>query len=202
MEHHRELFPALETERLVLRQMTQDDAETLFALFSDERVTAFHDLAAFASLDQVRQFIRLIHQHYEQGRGILWAITHRSDNQIIGICGYNNWIRYQHSRGEIVYDLGYEQWGKGIMTEALRGIIRYGFEHMALSRIEALACLEDRRSLKLLHRLGFQEERIVRGYGVTQRQQHQQVSFSLLRREWLLRQAHSLPPRTDFRAAE
>jgi ribosomal-protein-alanine N-acetyltransferase len=204
MEHRRELFPLLETDRLVLRQIAQEDVDTLFTIFSDERVTAFHDLASFSSLDQVEQFVRLTHTHYEQGRGILWGITHRHDRQVIGICGYNNWIRYQHSRGEIVYDLGYDQWGQGIMTEALRGIIRYGFAHMALNRIEAFACIEDTRSLKLLHRLGFHEERVVHGYGPVRSRQHEQVSFSLLRREWLLRngQQKNMPTRSDFRATE
>lgn len=202
MEHRRELFPRLETDRLVLRQIAQEDADRLFAIFSDARVTAFHDLASFASLSQVQHFIKLIGKHYDQGRGIWWGIAHQHDDQVIGICGYNNWIRYQHSRGEIVYDLGYDQWGQGIMSEALRSIIRYGFEHMSLSRIEALACIEDARSLKLMRRLGFQEERIVYGYGPVRGRQHEQVSFSLLRREWLLRQGQHAPQRTDFRAAE
>ncbi len=202
MEHRRELFPRLETDRLILRQITQEDAEALFAIFADERVTAFHEPASFASLAQVQQFVQFINNHHEQGRGIWWGIAQRHDNRIMGICGYNNWIRYQHSRGEIVYDLGYDYWGHGFMNEALRGIIRYGFEHMALNRIEALACMEDTRSLKLLHRLGFHEERIVHGYGAVRSRQHEQVSFSLLRREWLLRQAQQMPTRTDLRATE
>jgi ribosomal-protein-alanine N-acetyltransferase len=202
MEHRRELFPQLDTDRLILRQIAQEDAATLFAMFSDERVTAFHDLSSFASLGQVQHFIQLTQTHYEQGRGILWSIVQRENGRVVGMCGYNNWIRYQHSRGEIVYDLGYDQWGQGIMTEALRGIIRYGFMHMSLSRIEALASLEDRRSLKLLQRLGFHEERIVHGYGVVRSRQHEQMSFSLLRREWLLHQGQHAPTRGSFRAAE
>lgn len=64
-------FPNLETKRLWLRQATQEDAEAIFAVFSDPNVTQFHDLDTFTHLDEAIGVVERRTEGFETGRGIL-----------------------------------------------------------------------------------------------------------------------------------
>ena len=60
------------------------------------------------------------------------------------------------------YDLARPHWNRGIMTEALTAVLPFGFEKMALNRIEALVITGNEASYRLLARLGFQQEGTLR----------------------------------------
>ena len=103
-------------------------------------------------------------QRFEQGEGIRWGIVRRADGQLIGTCGYNRLFK-RHFRGIIGYDLGRAYWGQDYMAEALRTMLAYGLATLNLHRIEALVMPGNERSVRVLEKLGFQEEGILRGYG-------------------------------------
>jgi ribosomal-protein-alanine N-acetyltransferase len=65
-----------------------------------------------------------------------------------------------NSCAEIGYDLSKAHWGKGLMSEALRAIIEYGFDELGLQKIKADTLSENTRSLNLLGRLGFQLDEV------------------------------------------
>ena len=58
-------FPNLETERLLLRQLTPTDAEAIFQIFSDDEVTRYYDLATFTGLEQAQRLIARINERFE-----------------------------------------------------------------------------------------------------------------------------------------
>jgi ribosomal-protein-alanine N-acetyltransferase len=82
------------------------------------------------------------------------------------------------------YDLWPDYWGQGLMPEALRALLRYGFEVMELNRVEATTHTENQRSMRVLEKLGFQREGVLRDYYCREGMYNDQVLFSLLRREW------------------
>jgi ribosomal-protein-alanine N-acetyltransferase len=63
------------------------------------------------------------------------------DDRVIGTCGYHVWAK-PHFRAEIGYELAREYWGQGIMQEAIRSLLTFGFAKMALNRVEAHFCRE------------------------------------------------------------
>lgn len=71
----------------------------------------------------------------EKKTGIRWGITLKDKGGVIGSCGLLNLVS-KHYRSEIGSELSKEYWNKGIASEAFEAVIRYGFEHMNLQRIE------------------------------------------------------------------
>ncbi len=178
-------FPQLETEKLFLKEITLDDVETLFMYWSDDEVTQYMNIESFYTKKQVEDMIIMLHYLFEENEAIRWGIIRKQDHLLVGTCGYNTWIKDQAFRGEIGYELGRPYWGQGIMQEALRAIINYGFEIMNLNRIEAFVMLEASRSRSLLLKLGFQKEGILREHGYWKGQFWDEYCFSLLKRDWI-----------------
>jgi [ribosomal protein S5]-alanine N-acetyltransferase len=176
-------FPQLETENLILRQIQLSDAEAVFKIFSDASVTRYHDLDTATRLEQAQFLINRRADLFKSGQRIRWGIARKVDNIIIGSCGYNCWIK-SSSRAEIGYELAKVHWRKGFMTEALRAIIDFGFQAMRLNRIEAMVMLENIASIKLLEKLGFEEEGILREYGYWKGNFHDLKLFSILKKNW------------------
>jgi ribosomal-protein-alanine N-acetyltransferase len=178
-------YPKIETARLVLRSMSMEDADFLFQEWSDPAVTLLMcDEEPLKSKEQAIEFLGSL-QAPEKLPGLKWwGIEHKAAGHLIGTCGYFRWDQ-QHHRAEIGYDLCPDVWGQGLMPEALRMLIRYGFEEMNLNRIEAMTHIENRRSQKVLLKLGFQKEGMLRAYFCREGIYHDQVQYSLLKREWL-----------------
>ena len=176
-------FPALETERLVLRQLTLDDTDFVFRHFSDTIVNQYlMDEPPVIEFSQAQEIVRF----YLEPEGKTynrWGLLRKSDNQLIGTCGYHKWEK-RYYRAEIGYDLSPSCWGQGYMMEALQIVISHGFEQMRLNRIEALVFIDNDRSIRLLQRLGFKQEGILRDYFYLDGKFYDHFIFSLLCREW------------------
>ena len=175
-------FPELETENLLLRQVDQSDAKDIYQHFSDENILKYHDLEAFTNIEQARKIIASFYERFHGNQMVRWGIAKKEDNIIIGTCGYHNWLQ-KSFQAEIGYELSQAYWRKGIMTEALTAIIKFGFEKMELNRIAATVMLGNTASMKLLEKLGFIEEGILREYGFWKGEFHDLKMFALLKKE-------------------
>jgi ribosomal-protein-alanine N-acetyltransferase len=121
---------------------------------------------------------------FREKKGFRWGITERGPNKLIGSCGFYNWVKEEARSAEIGYDLNPAYWGKGIMTESLETMIRFGFGRMSLNRIQALIPSHNDRSMRLVQRLGFKKEGVLRDWSYFQGRYIDDVCFSLLLREW------------------
>jgi [ribosomal protein S5]-alanine N-acetyltransferase len=174
-------FPQLETQNLLLRQTTFSDTKAIFEFFSNPEVLKYHDVEAFTSFEQAERLINRWNQRFYNQQGIRWGITRKDDDMIIGSCGYSQWNK-EPSQAEIGYELSKEHWRKGIMTEALRAVIKFGLENFEFNRIEATVMLGNTASIKLLQKLGFVEEGILKDYGFWKGQFHDLKLFSLIKK--------------------
>jgi len=178
-------FPQLETERLVLREMTLNDAEFYFRHFNNKKIVEGCCFPGPKSLEAAREELeRFCIKPFKENRGIRWGIVTKGDNKLIGTCGYYDWVKTTR-RAEIGYDLDPAYWGQGIMTETLRAVLKYGFERMDLNRIQATIDSENTRSMKLAQRLGFKKEGVLRQRSYFNGQFRDDVCFSLLKKEWI-----------------
>ncbi|MEK3911321.1 GNAT family N-acetyltransferase [Paenibacillus sp. FSL H7-0331] len=175
----------METERFVLRQMTLEDAPTVFEIFSDGDVTKDMGEDPFTSIQQAEGLITFMNNLFHQNKAFRWGIILKENNTLVGTCGYNGWETHRGSRGEIGYDLGKKYWRQGYMTEVLKSVIAFGFETMEFNRIEAFTNLDAEPSMLLLKKLGFNEDGILRGYASFHGEYVDQRCYSLLQREWL-----------------
>src|SRR5699024_599050 len=175
-------FPILETERLTLRRVTQEDASDLLAYLSDVDVMKYYGLESFKSIYDALDEISWYNSIFEKGTGIRWGITLKGQEKIIGSCGFFNRVA-QHYRAELGFELSKEHWGKGIASEAIKTVICYGFEQMNLQRIEALIEPPNIPSQKVVERQGFIREGLLRNYEYTCGKFDDLYMYSLLKQD-------------------
>lgn len=155
------LAATIETPRLTLRPMRQEDLDFVVRHFADPAVHRYMlDSEPITPADAAEIVDFYVAPH--PPRYARWVLLRRADGEPLGTCGYHRWD-HQHRHAELGYDLSPLAWGKGIMTEAVAGLLAHGFGPMALHRVEALVAPENTRSAALLLRLGFRREGLLRG---------------------------------------
>ncbi|MFD1356950.1 GNAT family N-acetyltransferase [Fictibacillus halophilus] len=159
-------FPIIETERLILRAVTKADAEDILLYLSDPDVVKHMGLEPFESIEDAHDEIAWYESIVKNGTGIRWGITLKEDGRVIGSCGFLNRVP-KHFRSEAGFELSKEYWGKGIASEALEAVVRYGFQHLELERVEALIEPANLPSQRLVEKAGFQREGLLRHYEFT-----------------------------------
>lgn len=150
-------FPILETERLVLRQSNSGDADALFFLRSSEDVMRYIDRPRPKSINDILLLIEKIRSKLATNEGIEWAITLKGDPTYMGSISYHLLYKENH-RAEIGYLLHPMLHGQGIMDEAIKAVLNYGFNKMGLHSIEAIVLAGNTASENLLKRNGFIQE--------------------------------------------
>ncbi|WP_033543040.1 GNAT family N-acetyltransferase [Planococcus sp. CAU13] len=176
-------FQTLKTERLVLREVTKDDADSLLAYLSDEEVTRHMGLAPFTTVEDTLDEVEWYNSIFDKGTGMRWGITLKDEDRVIGSCGFLN-LTQKHHRAEIGFELSREHWGKGIAAEALQAVIYHGFSSLNLNRIEALIEPANSPSQKLVEKTGFLREGLLRDYEYTQGKFDDLYMYSMLKREF------------------
>lgn len=164
--------------------MQLSDSEALFRILADDQVTQYYDDETFGDITQANDQIEAWESGYKTRRCIRWGITRKDDPSLIGSCGYYGFHTW-HMRAGIGYELARPFWRKGIMVEALSAIISLGFKEMGLNRIEAVVMPENVPSIKLLEKLGFSNEGVLKEYENWGRKGFRDLCMlSLLRKTW------------------
>ena len=146
-------FPVIETPRLILRDISQEDAAEIFKNFSDPDIAKWFFEEPFTEIGQVDQIIAEFQGDFLRKTGLTWAMILKENSTCIGTCGYGD-VEI-NNRGEIGFDLAKEHWGKGLMGEGLTSIIEYGFKALDLTSVEAHTYSNNSRAIALLKKLGF-----------------------------------------------
>ena len=151
----------IETERLILRRLTMDDAEVMFALDSDPIVMKYIGVPPHISIDQNVYYInRVLKQYAEFGCGRL-AVVEKCTGECIGWGG----VKFD-TEGENGlknhYDIGYRllpnSWGKGLGTEVAKASLRHGFEVLKAPYIVGFAFEDNVASCRILEKIGLQKK--------------------------------------------
>jgi [ribosomal protein S5]-alanine N-acetyltransferase len=175
-------FPIIETERLILREASKADADDMLAYLSDPKVVKHMGLEPFQTVEDVHDEIGWYASIFREGTGMRWGITLKDEDRVIGSCGFLNNVS-KHYRSEVGFELSREYWGKGIAHEALEAVVKYGFQHLELERIEALIEPANLPSQKLVEKTGFQREGLLRHYEYTCGKFDDLYMYSLLRED-------------------
>ncbi|WP_433752995.1 GNAT family N-acetyltransferase [Paenibacillus amylolyticus] len=177
-------FPELETKRLLLREIKQSDSQDIFQIFSSDEVTKFYDVESFTNMKQAEELIQRWNERFVNGQVIRWGIALKSDNRIIGTCGFHGWMK-QHYKAAMGYELAPEFWQQGYMTEVAQKIVEYGFNTLELNRIEAFVEPENEGSRKLLEKIGFSEEGILKENYCWKNRFVDTVIYALLKKDYV-----------------
>jgi len=161
-------FPRIRTNRLLLRQVVPEDAEDLYALSSDPLVTRLQDWNGPASVAETRSIIEEWNRGYAEKRLIAWGVTLLGPQTLIGT------VTLMPTRGSLEdlprfplalgYDLKPSFWNRGIASEAVRAALEFSRAFMRPHRVQAEVHPDNAASLRVLKKLGFQEEGVLRHY--------------------------------------
>jgi [ribosomal protein S5]-alanine N-acetyltransferase len=176
-------FPSLTTERLLLREIVPDDAPDVL-LFRGDPEEQKYNSRPLRDVAEALALIEELREGYAARRWIQWGVTLPPDRRVVGLCGFNYWERH-HRRAEIGYDIARPLWGRGIGTEAVAALVRFGFERMALHRIETETIADNHASVRLLEKLGFRLEGLRREYSLEDDGRfHDSAVYGLLHSEY------------------
>lgn len=176
-------LPTLETDRLLLRKISPEDADDFFEFASDLQVALYTTWNPHQSVEQSRQTIKSILAKYETGEPGAWGITLKTSPKLIGYCGLSHW-EPDHRKASLFYFLERAYWGQGLVTEAVRALLDFGFERMDLNRIGANGHPANRATFKVLAKAGLQYEATYRQDFIKNGEYEDSEIWSILRREW------------------
>ncbi len=150
-------IPPIETERLILRAMKVSDAADMYAYASRPSVTEYLTWDPHSCVEETHAYLTTVARRYRTGDFYDWAIIFHDlvedRDCMIGTCGFTS-FRLLHDTGEIGYVLNPRFQGMGLATEAVRAVMRFGFTHLELHRIEAHFIQGNDRSRLLMERVG------------------------------------------------
>ena len=175
-------IPAIHFGDYLLRLLEPGDAADLHAYWSDPQVTEFTSTVV-NSMDDVTAAIQYSSDAFKSRSGLRWAICPADGGHMVGDCGYNQ-LDQRHNSGVIGYSLAKEHWGRGVATRAVNEMVRWGFTTLDLHRIEASVHPENHRSCRVLEKLGFRREGLLRDYRLGRNGYFDCILFGLLRPEW------------------
>lgn len=188
-------LPALETSRLLLRKIRLSDAADIFAFASDPAVARYTTWPPHPTVAATEAFVRELLQRYADGLISPWGVVHRANGKLVGSCGFA-YVMAWHGRAEIAYALSQPYWGQGLMPEAVRAVLAFGFETLQLNRIEARCELDNHASERVMQKVGMQFEGVLRQHAQVLGQYRDLKLYSILRHEWPVHQtALTGPPR-------
>ncbi len=146
----------LETERLVLRRFTEDDADNLFDLDSDPAVMRFITGGESTSRDEIENYTlpRFLH-YYERFAGFgFWAAIEKSTGEFLGWFALQPPEAESPDKVELGYRLRKSAWGKGYATEGSRALIRKEFAELGARSVFAQTMAVNAASRRVMEKAG------------------------------------------------
>ena len=145
----------LETERLILRPWSLDDADAYYeGILADPDVMRYLPGGTPRPREAAERSINWFNKHGDDHGFTLWAVEEKSSGALVGNAGL---VYIPNSPGrevEVAYTLAKAFWGKGIATEAARASLKYGFETCNLPEIYGLAFPDNVPSQNVLRKIG------------------------------------------------
>ncbi|MCW4454669.1 GNAT family N-acetyltransferase [Flavobacterium sp. MXW15] len=175
--------PELHGPRLRLREVREDDAPALFAIHSDPQVMRYWSHPAWTDPVQAEQKVADIQRQRRELDILVWAIADAASDRLIGT-GVVFALDPAQGRAEIGYSLHPDWQGRGLASEALRMILAYLFEELQLRRVEADVDPRNEASWRLLEKLGFVREGMLRERWHVNGELCDTALYGLLRRDF------------------
>ena len=174
----------LETERLILRRFTVEDAEDMYQnRCSDSRVNKFLTWDVHKSIDETVELMKIFVERYENPARYCWAIVFKETNRVIGTIAAPT-VKERTETVEVTYAIAFSYWGKGIAAEALKAVISYLFDEVGVNRIEAGHDSNNPNSGKVMVKVGMKREGVLRQAGRNNQGLFDLVMYSLLRSDY------------------
>lgn len=174
----------IETERLILRRFeyTDDDAMLKYWI-ADEKIQSLYSEPVYSTKTEVKELLTKYISSYEKDNYYRWAIIYKNSNECIGQIAYFL-VDSKNHFAEIEYCIGSAFQCRGFATEATKAIIKFGFEHMNLHKVQICTKTINNPSKRVIEKCGFTYEGTLRDYFYMNDQYIGRLYFSMLRSEY------------------
>lgn len=154
----------IETQRLILRPITLDDAQDLYELLSDEKVLKYlTGIPKYTGVDMAISYIGdKLSEKYSKNDYYDWGIEEKSTGKMIGRITVYRLDDFRRM-ADLIWYLSSTAHGKGYMTEAAQSIVSH-LQSIGFERIEAFADVENQASMRVMQKIGMQYEGTLRKY--------------------------------------
>lgn len=173
----------IHTRRLLLRPLQPVDVDALFAIFGDPEVMRYWSTPPWTSLEPARQLVATDEAAGPDADWVRLGVVRRDDDTLVGTCTLFD-RNLQSRRAMVGYGLGRAAWGRGYAHEAVGALLDHGFGAWDLNRVEADIDPRNVASARVVERLGFQREGLLRERWIVAGQVSDSAWYGLLRREW------------------
>jgi len=149
-----------ETERLILRQMTEGDTDAMLLIFSDPKVMTYFGGIIF-DRPRVEEWVEENLAHQEEHGYSLWAVVLKETGEVIGDCG----LETDTIEGKVTVGLGFDfqskYWNRGYATEAAKAALEHGFATYGFDKISAWIDPRNQASQRVAEKVGMTVEKMV-----------------------------------------
>lgn len=180
--------PTIKIDGAYLRPLHLTDAAAVYAYLSDPAVTELTSYPAI-SIEMVEGMLERYQNRWAAGELSKWGIAVGNSDQIVGLCGFNDWSK-AHRSAELAYDLAPAYWGRGVMRKVIQALLQWTFAQDQVDRVHAFVRIDNARSIGLLERCGFIREGRLRSYRICRGQAYDYFVYSVLRADWQREDRH------------
>lgn len=174
----------IETERLILRRHTIDDAEIMFKNWVTESdVTKFLSWQPHKNVEETRALLKDWVKSYDKTDFYFWTIELKESHELVGDISVVT-LDESTSSVEIGYGIGTKWWGKGITAEAGKALVKFFFEEVNANRVFAKHASNNPNSGRVMQKIGMKKEGIIRQFGACNQGIVDEVYYSILKEEY------------------
>jgi ribosomal-protein-alanine N-acetyltransferase len=175
--------PPIETDRLIVRLVEEPDLPALMQVNGDDEVTRYLPYQTWRTLNDAQAWYRRMHGLQLAGQALQFVVVDKRSTLAVGTCLLFR-LEDDSARAELGYVLARSYWGTGCMHDALHALIGAAFDSLSLRRLEAEVDPRNSASHKLLLKLGFTHEGLLRQRWLTKGVPADTNIYGLLRSEW------------------
>lgn len=149
----------IECARVLLRPLVESDGDELFPLVSNPELPKLMSWAAHKDRAETDEWILRQMEARARGTSLVWGIV--KDAHVVGCISLHDlaWeqVALRVDRAELGYWLAPALWGQGYMTEAVRGVIAFGFDDLGLHKITTMCFAQNAASQRVIEKSGFRQ---------------------------------------------
>jgi len=178
-----ESMPTIAAQRVSLRPLIPNDANNLLRIFGDAEVMRYWSSPPWQNVADADALIENVTRGAAENQFYQWGVAVKKDDTIIGTCTLFQLDR-RNRRAELGFILRRDCWGRGFMTETLGALLQFSFQTMKLHRLEADVDPRNETCIRLLERVGFQREGLLRERWLVNGEVNDSLMFGLLASEF------------------
>jgi len=190
-------LPVLSGHQVVMREMRESDAASLFALLTAEEVTRFISPPP-STVEGFEKFIAWTHRQRAAGTYVCFAVTLKEYDTAIGIFQVRS-TEPGFGTAEWGFALGSAFWSTGVFQQSAELVVEFAFETLGVHRLEARSAVKNGRGNGALRKIGAVQEGILRKSFLRNGEYHDQALYAIVDDDWRASRENAKPTTTRAR---